>query len=183
MRVTNNMIMNNASSNINGTKIAVDKGNTQMTTQKKIQRPSEDPVVAVRGLRLQTSLSKINQYYEKNIPDATSWMEVTETALNNINEELKEFRTLCVYGSTDTLTQDDRSTILEQLKSLKESVHSHGNADYAGRTVFTGYRTDKELVFSENENDTRYNIIQPLSADDFETVRYYNKEVTVPTNL
>ena len=48
MRVTNNMITANTKSNINGNKVLVDKYNTQMTTQKKINRPSEDPVVAIR---------------------------------------------------------------------------------------------------------------------------------------
>ena len=60
MRVTNNMIMTKANTNINGTKVIVDKENTQMTTQKKIDRPSEDPVVAVRSLRLATQLAKID---------------------------------------------------------------------------------------------------------------------------
>ena len=66
MRITSNMILHNAATNINGNKVLVDKGNNQMTTQTKIQRPSEDPVVAVRSLALQTRLSKINQYYETN---------------------------------------------------------------------------------------------------------------------
>ena len=63
MRVTNNMIMSNARTNINGTKVSVDKANTQMTTQKKISRPSEDPVTAIRSLRLSTSLSRVDQFY------------------------------------------------------------------------------------------------------------------------
>ena len=53
MRVTNNMITANTKSNINANKVLVDKYNTQMTTQKKISRPSEDPVVAIRSLRMQ----------------------------------------------------------------------------------------------------------------------------------
>ena len=48
MRITNNMIMNNAKVNINGNKVAVDAGDTQMTTQKKISRPSDDPVIAAQ---------------------------------------------------------------------------------------------------------------------------------------
>ena len=36
MRVTNNMITSNTKSNINANKVLVDKYNTQMTTQKKI---------------------------------------------------------------------------------------------------------------------------------------------------
>ena len=43
-------------------------------------------------------------------------------------------------GSTDTLNQDDRNIILKQLPAMSDQVYSEGNADYAGRTVFTGYR-------------------------------------------
>lgn len=45
MRITNNMIMGNTKTNINSAKTLVDKYNTQMTTQKKIDKASDDPVV------------------------------------------------------------------------------------------------------------------------------------------
>ena len=182
MRITSNMILHNAATNINGNKVLVDKGNNQMTTQTKIQRPSEEPVVAVRSLALQTRLSKINQYYETNIPDAEQWMDVTETAVNNIIDSITELKKLCVQGSTSTMNTDDRETVLKQLKSLQESIFAEGNADYAGRTVFTGYRTDKTLVFTDDDCDKKYNITQELSANDFEKVSYFNNEVSVPAN-
>ncbi len=180
MRITNKMITNNASGNINGNKVLVDKTNTQMTTQKKIARPSENPVIAIRSLRLQTTLNKVNQYYEKNIPDAESWMDVTETALTNIKDLLKNMRTLCVNGSTGTLTEDDRSTILTQLKALQSQVYAEGNADYAGRTVFTGYRTNKTLTFTENDSKTNYEITEPTNSDKIYKKRFYTNEVEVP---
>ena len=182
MRITSNMILHNAASNINSNKILVDKGQNQMTTQTKIQRPSEDPVVAVRSLSLQTRLSKINQYYETNIPDAEQWMDVTETALNNIIDNITDLKKLCVQGSTSTMNTEDRATVLKQLKSLQESIFAEGNADYAGRTVFTGYRTDKTLVFTDADCDKKYNITQELSANDFEKVSYFNNGVIVPAN-
>ena len=58
---------------------------------------------------------------------------------------MTDVRTQCVNGSTDTLNQEDRNTILKQLKSLQSQLYAEGNADYAGRTVFTGYRTDQDL--------------------------------------
>ncbi|MGN0242249.1 MAG: hypothetical protein ACI4CS_11220 [Candidatus Weimeria sp.] len=182
MRITSNMILHNAASNINYNKTLVDKGENQMTTKTKIQRPSDDPVIAVRSLALQTRLSKINQYYETNIPDAEHWMDVSETALNNIIDNITELKKLCVQGSTSTMSTSDRATVLQQLKSLQESIFSEGNADYAGRTVFTGYRTDKTLVFTDSDCDKDYNITQNLSANDFEKVSYFNNEVTVPAN-
>ena len=132
MRVTNNMILRNSSYNINGTKGSVNSSMNQMTTQKKINQPSEDPVVAIRSLRLSTGLSRVDQYYKKNIPDAESWLDVTETALNNMKSLMTDVRTQCVNGSTDTLNQEDRYTILKQLKSLKSQLNAECNADYAG---------------------------------------------------
>ncbi|MCR5143885.1 MAG: flagellar hook-associated protein FlgL [Lachnospiraceae bacterium] len=181
MRVTNNMIMRNSSYNIGGTKTLVDKTNNQMTTQKKINRPSDDPVIAIRSLRLGTSLAKTNQYYEKNIPDAESWLDVTETALTNMKTLMTDVRTQVVNGTTDTLTQDDRNTILTQLQALQSQLYSEGNADYAGRTVFTGYRTDKDLIFTENELETSYTIDQPFEYTDMESFDFYSGEVNVPT--
>lgn len=182
MRVTNNMILRNSSYNINGTKGIVDNSMNQMTTQKKINKPSEDPVVAIRSLRLSTSLSRVDQYYKKNIPDAQSWLDVTETALINIKTLMTDVRTQCVNGATDTLTQDDRNTILAQLKALQSQIYSEGNADYAGRTVFTGFRTDKDLVFIENESNTEYDISQKLTYEQMESYRYYAGDVKVPAN-
>ena len=180
MRITNNMITRNTKSNINSNKLLVDKYNTQMTTQKKISKASEDPVIAIRSLRLSTTLSHIDQYVDNNIPDAKSWMSVTETALNNMKSILTDIRTQCVNGSTDTLTADDRQTLLDSLKSLSEQVYTEGNADYAGKTVFTGYRTSSNLTFNEDEPDTTYRISQNFSFEDIEEKRYYTGDVKVP---
>ena len=59
MRITNNMMLNNSMNNINGNKINVNNMNNQMSSQKKIQRPSENPVIAIRSLRLRSDLSEI----------------------------------------------------------------------------------------------------------------------------
>lgn len=183
MRITNTMITRNTKSNINSNKLLVDKYNTQMTTQKKISKASENPVIAIRSLRLSTTLSHINQYVENNIPDASAWMDVTETALTNMISILTDIRTHCVNGSTDSLTADDRQTILDGLKSLSEQVYTEGNADYAGKSVFTGYRTNSTLTFEEDELDTTYRIEQDFDFSDLEEKRYYTGSVTVPEAL
>ena len=99
MRVTNNMMLRNTTSNINNNKYSVNSLNNQMSSQKKISRPSEDPVVAIRALRLRSNLSEINQYYEKNIPDADAWLNVTETALENMKTIPSESLSVSMYGS------------------------------------------------------------------------------------
>lgn len=182
MRVTNNMITSNTKNNINANKVLVDKYNTQMTTQKKINKPSEDPVIAIRSLRMQTSLSHIDQYLNNNISDANSWLNVTDTALENMKTILTDVRSLCVKGATDTLKEDDRRTILNQLKSLSDQIYAEGNADFSGRTVFTGYRTTEQLTFKTDEETTSYTIDQKLSYKDISEARYTYGSVDVPTD-
>lgn len=180
MRITNNMMLNNSMNNINGNKVNVNNMNNQMASQKKIQRPSENPVIAIRSLRLRSTLSEIDQYYENNIPDAESWMDITETAIKNMDSILKNIRDLCVYGAQDTLTPDDRKTILTQLEKLRDQIYAEGNAEYAGRSVFTGYHTNKKLTFMENDKTASYDITQSFGFGNIEEYRYHSGAVSVP---
>ena len=86
MRITNKIMQRNNLSNINTNKVYQDKLSTQMSTQKKVNRPSDDPVVSIRALRLRSNVTEVTQYYSKNIPDAESWLDVTEDALKNLTE-------------------------------------------------------------------------------------------------
>ena len=70
MRITNKIMNNNSMYNINNNKVAEDEVNTQMATGKKIARPSDDPVIAIRALRLRSTVTQLDQYYTKNAKDA-----------------------------------------------------------------------------------------------------------------
>ena len=62
MRITNKIMQNNSLTNINNNKVQQDKLSTQMETGKKITRPSDDPVIAIRALRLRSTRSEVTQY-------------------------------------------------------------------------------------------------------------------------
>lgn len=161
MRITNKIMQRNNLSNINTNKVYQDKLSTQMSTQKKVNRPSDDPVVSIRALRLRSNVTEVTQYYSKNIPDAESWLDVTEDALKNLTEIITSMINQSTKGSNGDLKAEDRQIILEQLKALGDEVYSTGDADYAGRYVFTGYRTDTSLSF-DKEYNTEYNITEQL---------------------
>lgn len=173
MRITNKIMQKNNLSNINTNKIYQDKLSTQMSTQKKINRPSDDPVVAIRALRLRSSVTEITQYYSKNIPDAESWLSVTEDALKNLSAITTNMITLCTKGANGPLKTEDRQIILEQLKKLGEEVYTTGDADYAGRYVFTGYRTDTPLSFDAEQN-IKYEITEQLTNSIIDSVTKVN---------
>ena len=172
MRVTNNMIMNTTKSNINRNKIEVDRMNTQMSTQKKIDVPSDDPVIAVRSLRLRSTLNQIDQYLNTNVKDAESWIEMTQSSLTTLNSVLDKIHTQCNDGSNTYLTQSDRNTILTQLKQLRDQIYQEGNNDYAGRTIFTGYKTNTTLTF-QTDSKASYTITEPSSYENIEEKDYY----------
>lgn len=180
MRITNGIINNNTKSNILVNKEYSDKYNTMVATGQKITRPSDDPIVAIRALRLNNNISEINQYYGKNIPDAEAWLEVTETALKQTEGVLSSVQEALTQGASDDNTADDRKNILENLKGLRDQIYSSGNADYAGRTVFTGFRTGESLTYTKDETKLM-TMVEKFTDKDFETFKYvsgaYDKDI------
>lgn len=170
MRITNKMMTNNMMTNINKNKLNMNRLEEQYSTGKKIQRPSDDPIVTVRALKLRTNLSELKQFYEKNIPDAKSWMEVSESALTTVNSILRQVNTYCVQGASDTLTAKDRSFIVENLEQMKQQIYQEGNVNYAGRYVFTGYKTDIPLVFTEEAPNLSYTIKEKIVGSDIQVI-------------
>ena len=175
MRITNKIMQNNSLYNINNNKILQDKLSTQMSTQKAITRPSDDPVVAIRALRLRSSVSELTQYYKKNAPDAQSWIEVTGKGLSTVTDILTDMYRQANKGANKDYTSSELSIIVKQLQSLRDEFYATGNLDYAGRYVFTGYRTDTTMTFTKGEvEETKpdYVIHEQGTMADFDSINY-----------
>ncbi|WMC93892.1 flagellin N-terminal helical domain-containing protein [Kineothrix sp. MB12-C1] len=171
--MTNKIMQNNSLHNINNNKVLQDKLSTQMSTQKKITRPSDDPVIAIRALRLRSDVSQIKQYYEKNAPDAESWIKVTADALNTTTEVIYNMIEQSNKGSNKDLGADTLEIIITQLKSLRDEFYATGNVDFAGRYVFTGYRTDTTLTYTEDTKE-EFKITEQLNISAIDTINYTN---------
>ncbi len=164
MRITNKIMQNNSLYNINNNKVAEDQLNTMMSTGKKITRPSDDPVIAIRALRLRSNVTQLSQYYEKNAKDAESWLQVTADALSTITDVLTDCVKQATKGANKDLTLDDLETIITQMDALAQEYYATGNVDYAGRYVFTGYRTDTALTFDKTTTATYTDINDEFGA-------------------
>lgn len=171
MRITNKIISNNAVTNINNNKVYENDINNQLATGSKINRPSDDPVIAIRALRLRTNLNQVNQYYTKNIPDAESWLDVTESAVDTTIEIIKDMYSNCVKGAAGFNTSEDRAKVLENIKALQKEVYATADADYAGRYVFSGYRTNMPVTFGKQTNET-YAITEQLTKERLDEITY-----------
>lgn len=171
MRITTKMMQNRSLNNLNTNKTLQEKLTTQLSTMKKITRPSDDPVIAIRSLKLNSTLNKIDQYYEKNSNDAQSWLELTESAIKTTNfilEDMSGYITQCAQGS---LTAEDRAAILQNLANYQSEIYSTGNATSAGRNIFTGYRTDTPLTFLKDKTE-RYSITEQRDNSFIDTITH-----------
>lgn len=145
MRVTNRMLINNMINNIGGNLRRMEKYQNRLSTGKKINVPSDDPVVAARALKLRTDVSRLEQY-DRNVKDALSWMEITESSLANITDILHRARVLAVQGANGTTTPEDTQKIEEEVKQLKHQLIQVANSTYSGRYIFSGFKTDQKLL-------------------------------------
>ena len=166
MRITNKMMSGNSLANINTNKEYLDKLNNQMATEKKITRPSDDPIIAIRALRLRSNLSEITQYYGANVPDAQAWVEVTQSAINSTKDMLSSLKSYADQGANGTNTASDRQKIYENMQALQKQIYSNGNATNAGRSVFTGYRTGESLTFTQDTTADYRGIWDSFNASD-----------------
>lgn len=165
MRITTKMMHNTSLRNLNINKLRREKLTNQMSTGKKITRPSDDPVIAIRSLKLNSSLDKIDQYYEKNASDALSWLELTESALSTVNDILtNDIRKNIIDAKSSYKTVEDREAIITHLRKAMEEIYATGNSDSGGRSIFTGYRTDMPLTLTAAKKE--YNRITEQFLND-----------------
>lgn len=148
MRITNTMMTNNLINSINRNLTNVNDYYRQMSTGKKIAMPSDNPIVASRALKFRTIVSETEQY-SKNVEQANSWMEITETSFKNINSLMQQMSELCVQGASDSYKYDDRKKIFEEFNSLVDQFESEMNTTYMGRYIFSGYKTDQKAVLDD----------------------------------
>ncbi len=171
MRITNQMMINNTLLNINRNRTSLAEYEEQLSTGKKIQRPSDDPIVAVRALRLRTNVNEISQY-KTNAEDAISWCEITEQAVSNVEDIVDSIRELAVQASTDVLNLSNRQNIITEIGELMTQFLNETNASYAGRYVFGGYKTNVPVVFDDEDDAAAasYEITEHLGSENVETV-------------
>lgn len=178
IRITNSIMNNNTKNNINVNKVNEDKLNTMIASGQRITRPSDDPVIAIRALRLNSNITQANQYYDKNIPDADAWLKITESALVQTDTVFTKIKECLTAGASDDNTASDRMNILKELQGMRDQIYSAGNADYADRTVFTGYRTGESLTFKAAET-TRYTIKEEFDISSVQSFTYVSGTIKV----
>lgn len=109
----------------------------QLSTGKRILRPSDQPVDAANDIKLKTQLAKQTQFHT-NIQDGLSFMNVSDTAMQSMNSIMQRLRELAIQGASDTLSALDRASIQQECDQLSRQLITLTNTNYKGDYIFGG---------------------------------------------
>lgn len=145
MRVTQSMISNNMLRNLTSSYSKLDKLNNQLASGKKINRPSDDPVIAMKGMYYRSDVNQVEQY-QRNLSEAYNWIESSDDALDKVTNALQRIRELTVQGASDTNSKESREAQAAEIKQLINHVASLGNTQVGDKYVFNGLNTTQQPV-------------------------------------
>ena len=140
MRITQSMLSNNMLSNLSNNYEKMAQYQDQISSQKKINRPSDDPVVAMKGITYRRNLQEIEQY-KRNFSEAYNWMDNSDASLDKVGQALQRMSELVVQASNDTYDESQRKSISEEISQLKEHLVEIGNTKVGEKYIFNGTDT------------------------------------------
>ena len=139
-RITNNMIISSFLSNFTRSQKNLNKYMEQLTTGERFSRISDEPINAVKAMKLETML-KFNDKYVENAEEGINWLNVTDKALDDVVKTLRKLRDSAVKAANGTMTPDDRLKIKQEVDQLKEHLIDVANSRYGNAYIFNGAKT------------------------------------------
>ena len=141
MRVTTKMFYDRFLSDVQKNLSAMYTANEQLSTGKRINRPSDDPSGMARIVGYKATLLSIGQY-NRSIDSAQSNLGALDSSFSNLVEVLTRGRELAVQGANATVDASSRIAIAKEVKALFESAIGIANTKVGDRYIFSGYQTN-----------------------------------------
>lgn len=142
MRVTDKMMQGQALKNVQKNRSELAQLQNQAATGKKLTTPSEDPVGATKVLVNRTEL-KNQEQFEKNIFQAKSFLDATESTLAQLGEAVVRTKELALQAASDTIGESQRTMIGSEVEQIYNSVLEMSNRRIGERYLFGGYKTQE----------------------------------------
>jgi flagellar hook-associated protein 3 FlgL len=141
MRISDNMNYNQANRNIQRNRSEASDLQNQAASQKRINKPSDDPVGATRVLAARSDLVSLEQF-KKNLNVARSFMDYSDQSLAEATELLTRAKELAI-GQTNSAGANaiTRATAANEVEQLHRNLVQVGNRKLGERFLFGGYQT------------------------------------------
>ncbi|MGL5199462.1 MAG: flagellar hook-associated protein FlgL, partial [Aeromonas veronii] len=145
----------------------------QISTQKRILQPSDDPVGSVQLLGLQKEQVAMAQY-QKNIANAKSQLSQGELQFETMTNMLMRLRELTQTAATGSLSDADRKAVASEVAIIKDGLLDLANArNESGSSLFTGSKVDQTALVKQASGDYSYqgdNLVREVSIANGVTV-------------
>ncbi|NUK29771.1 flagellar hook-associated protein FlgL [Parageobacillus sp. VR-IP] len=174
MRVTQGMLAENMLRNLSTSYARLGKYQDQLSTGKKINRPSDDPVVAMKGMAYRTNLTEVEQF-KRNFSEAYNWIENSDAALDEATQVLQRIRELVVQASNDTYEASQRAAIAQEVQQLTDHLVTIANTKVGDKYIFNGTNTLQQPV--------DLNRTPPVSTNQNEVKIELSKGIYIPVNV
>ncbi len=139
-RITNSMLNNNYVRNLQTNLGNMSTLQNQLSSGKKISSGADDPRAAAQIMSLNDDISSNNQY-GSNIQDVTHLLDTEDSALSEANNVLSRMRSLMVKAGNGTYSEDELSSIRDEMVSCVSQLGNVLNTSYNGKYVFGGTKT------------------------------------------
>jgi flagellar hook-associated protein 3 FlgL len=180
MRVTQSMLTNNSMRNLSSSYARMGQLQDQLATGKKITKPSDDPVVAMKGMFYRSNLTSIEQY-KRNLSELYLWMDNSEAGIDQANQGLQRVRELTLQGMNGTLSEEDKKAVAVEIEQIKKDLVGVAETKVAGRYIFHG----TDIGNSPIKNGNPAEGTAPQVADNLTSavIGSYNVEVSQGVSL
>lgn len=136
-RVTSLTIQRSTLANLQNNLTSMARLQAQMSSGKKLQRPSDDPAVAGEAMHLRATGRQLSQY-TRNAADGDSWLATVDSALIASLATMRRVRELVITSGDGGLGPASREALAVEVTELRGDLLSQANSRYQGRTVFAG---------------------------------------------
>ncbi|EPY2305659.1 flagellar hook-associated protein FlgL [Clostridium sporogenes] len=153
MRITNNMMANSFMTDMNNNLENLDRIRQQLTSGKNFSKPSHDPAGVIRSMQLYSGIDA-NKQYNKNISNVINWLDVTDTALDQVGKQLGKIRDKLEEAGNPGFGETERKALKDEVNGIIASMSQTLNTTFDGKYIFSGTRvTSKPTGIEKNDKN------------------------------
>lgn len=146
MRISNAQITAMMHGSMNTSSEKLGKLMQQMATGERMLLPSDDPISAVRVLRIEREEATLTQY-RTNIANVAGNLSKQEANLKAASDSMLNVRDLLLWAANGSNTSEDLAAIANELGNLEKTILSFANVrDEEGRYLFSGTLSDRPAI-------------------------------------
>jgi flagellar hook-associated protein 3 FlgL len=164
MRITNSMMVDSLLANLNAGLARVSKYTDQLSSNKKMNHLSDDPIGVLNSMNARQKLQRLSQY-QSNLTSATSWVDQTDTVLSDMNSIITTVQEKVTQAATDTNNPSDKQNIGTLVSQLKDELMQLANSSIGDKYLFAGYNSTTAPFTKDSSGNVLYNGIDLTTND------------------